>query len=338
MELVAAATMAPSMHNTQPWRFRFDPARPDDRPVRRPGAGAARWRFGWPRAAYCLRRRAVQPSPGRRRRRPPASGPADSRPGQRLLLATVRLSGPSQPQQQEIELHATIAERCTNRSPFGGRRLPPGVLAELAEAARIEGAVLHVPDRHEARRLLRLAQDAERGRLRRGFPNAEQPPAPGRCRPRDSGRGAAGRRIVPALRTGFRLASRSANTWSRSSRPPSPYPRSCSSWCLTRRLIGPGLLLGAAATTPSGPVNDIIVGARLCALALAFGSTSPHSRPWRSSAAHRARTGAGVRYHAGRLPPDGSFSDAVPGRFPPGWGLACAGHSLLGLVCFAADR
>ena len=25
-ELVAAATLAPSMHNTQPWRFRFDPA------------------------------------------------------------------------------------------------------------------------------------------------------------------------------------------------------------------------------------------------------------------------------------------------------------------------
>jgi hypothetical protein len=110
------------------------------------------------------------------------------------------------------ELHAAIAERCTNRSPFGGRRLPPGVLAELAEAARIEGAVLHVPDRQEARRLLRLAQDAERGRLRRGFPNAEQPPAPGRSRPRDRGRGAAGRRIVPALRAGFRLASPSANT------------------------------------------------------------------------------------------------------------------------------
>jgi hypothetical protein len=26
LELVAAATMAPSRHNSQPWRFRFDPA------------------------------------------------------------------------------------------------------------------------------------------------------------------------------------------------------------------------------------------------------------------------------------------------------------------------
>jgi hypothetical protein len=184
VELVAAATMAPRC-TTPAVAFPVRPGQPDDRPVRRPGAGAAGWRSGWPRAAYCLRRRAVQPSPGRRRRRPPASGPADSRPGQRLLLATVRLAGRSQPQQQEIELHAAIAERCTNRSPFSGRRPPPGVLAELAEAAQIEGAVLHVPDRQEARRLLRLAQDAECGPLRRGFPNAEQPPAHGRCRPRD---------------------------------------------------------------------------------------------------------------------------------------------------------
>ena len=26
VDLVAAATMAPSMHNTQPWRFRYEPA------------------------------------------------------------------------------------------------------------------------------------------------------------------------------------------------------------------------------------------------------------------------------------------------------------------------
>jgi hypothetical protein len=102
--------------------FPVRPGQPDDRPVRRPGAGAAGWRFGWPRAAYCLRRRAVQPSPGRRRGRPPASGPADSRPGQRLLLATVRLAGPSQPQQQEIELHAAIAERL----PTGARSVVAG--------------------------------------------------------------------------------------------------------------------------------------------------------------------------------------------------------------------
>ena len=42
-DLVAAATMAPSMHNTQPWRFRFTAGQPDDWPVRRPGTDAAVW-------------------------------------------------------------------------------------------------------------------------------------------------------------------------------------------------------------------------------------------------------------------------------------------------------
>ena len=43
--------------------------------------------------------------------------------------------------------------------------MPPGVLAELAEAARIEGAILHFPDHQEAIRLLGLARDAERALL-----------------------------------------------------------------------------------------------------------------------------------------------------------------------------
>jgi nitroreductase len=85
--------------------------------------------------------------------------------GQPLLIAAVRLAGPCQPQQQEIELYAAIAERRSNRSPFSPRPVPPGIRAELAEAAHIEGAVLHFPDRQEATRLLRLAQDAEQDLL-----------------------------------------------------------------------------------------------------------------------------------------------------------------------------
>ena len=41
----------------------------------------------------------------------------------------------------------------------------PGVLAELTEAARLEGAILHIPDHDEAVRLLHLAADAERDLL-----------------------------------------------------------------------------------------------------------------------------------------------------------------------------
>src|SRR6266496_1907976 len=43
----------------------------------------------------------------------------------------------------------------------------------------------------------------------------------------------------------------------------------------------------------------------------------------------RARTVAQPRPCRGRC--SLRHLDAVPGRFPPGWGLACAGHSLLGL-------
>ena len=74
-------------------------------------------------------------------------------------------AGPPVLPQQETELHAAITALRTNRSPFSRRPVPPGVAAELAEAARTEGAVLHFPDRQEASRLLRLSSDAGRDLL-----------------------------------------------------------------------------------------------------------------------------------------------------------------------------
>ena len=63
------------------------------------------------------------------------------------------------------ELHAAIWRRQTNREPFSNRPVPPGVRAELAEAACLEGAMLAFPDRDEAARVLRLAAEAERDLL-----------------------------------------------------------------------------------------------------------------------------------------------------------------------------
>ena len=83
-------------------------------------------------------------------------------PGQPLLLATVSLGGPHRPQPQDSDLHAAIARRHTNRRPFSGRPVPPGVLAELTEAARLEGAILHILDHDETVRVLKLAHEAER--------------------------------------------------------------------------------------------------------------------------------------------------------------------------------
>jgi hypothetical protein len=58
-----------------------------------------------------------------------------------------------------------MPRRQTNREPFSNRPVPPGVPADLAEAARLEGALLHFPDQRQTQRLLQLAADAERDQL-----------------------------------------------------------------------------------------------------------------------------------------------------------------------------
>jgi nitroreductase len=163
--LLRAAAAAPSMHNTQPWRFRVRPGRrtielladrarqlpysdPDARAVHI-ACGAALFNLrlaaavaGWQVAVQLL------PDPGRP-----------------LLLATVRLSGRYRASGAERDLHAAIHRRHTNRQPFSGQPVPPGVLAELADAAGLEGAILHILDHDEAGRMLDLAADAERALL-----------------------------------------------------------------------------------------------------------------------------------------------------------------------------
>jgi nitroreductase len=163
--LLSSATRAPSMLNTQPWRFRVlrdsqtielsaDPSRmlryadPDGRAVHIAcGAALLNLRLA---IAMAGRQPVVRLLPDA---------------GQPLLLAVVRLAGRHRPGDVESELHAAIAVRHTNRQPFSNRRVPQGVLAELAEAASLEGAVLHFPGHEETARLLHLASEAERDLL-----------------------------------------------------------------------------------------------------------------------------------------------------------------------------
>lgn len=164
-ELLRAASAAPSMHNTQPWRFQVgdggrvlelhaDPARqllysdPSGRAMHI-ACGAALFNL---RLAVAMAGRRpivlILPDPGRP-----------------LLLATVRLGAPHEADETERELHAVIEQRHTNRQPFSNQPVPPGVLAELTEAARAEGALLHILDHNETIRVLQLAADAERALL-----------------------------------------------------------------------------------------------------------------------------------------------------------------------------
>ena len=164
-ELVRAAVAAPSMHNTQPWRFRVavagatielhaDPARM--LPVGDPDGRAAHIACG----AALLNLRVAAAVAGLK----PAIRLLPD-PDQPLLLAVIRLAGRHQPTRWERELYAAIWRRQTNREPFSRRAVPAGVRAELTEAASPEGATLAFLDRGEADRVLRLATEAERDLL-----------------------------------------------------------------------------------------------------------------------------------------------------------------------------
>lgn len=161
--LLAAAVAAPSIHNTQPWRFRLDPANQvlevHSAPARRlpladPVHRAQYLSVG--AAVFNLRLAAVHEG-----WRPEVQLlPDPYRPG---LLATVRLTGPL-PADERLShpfLYDAIARRHTSRRPFTGRPVPEPIVAEMTAAAHAAGARLHVPAITGTRRLLHLVATAE---------------------------------------------------------------------------------------------------------------------------------------------------------------------------------
>jgi len=160
---ISAAVAAPSIYNTQPWRYRLDAetatlhvrAAPE-RGLREADSTGRALHLSVGAAVFNLRVAVAH------------SGfvpvtrllPAPEDPG---LLATVRASGAgSRPAtDHRTDLYEVIWRRHSSRLPFAGRPLPAHVGAELSEAAQTEGAVLTFPAPVETARLLRVTAEAE---------------------------------------------------------------------------------------------------------------------------------------------------------------------------------
>ncbi|MEV4611586.1 hypothetical protein AB0K43_03145 [Kitasatospora sp. NPDC049258] len=161
--LAAAASAAPSLHNSQPWRFAPMPDSPGIRvysdperavPLTDPDGRALHISVG--AALFNLR------VAGLRLGRDPEvrllPDPAEPR-----LAATVRLVGPA-PAAPPYgrDLFEAIRQRHSSRQPFANRDVPEAVLGELTTAALGEGAVLSALEEDAVRRVLALTADAER--------------------------------------------------------------------------------------------------------------------------------------------------------------------------------
>jgi hypothetical protein len=159
--LVTDATAAPSMHNAQPWRFRFlfnshlfevyadwERAMPQTDPTHRAlhlGCGAALFNLrvaaahaGWEPTVELL---------------PDPAFPE--------LLATLGLVRPACPDSGLAALYPAIHRRHTSRCPFEATQIPPTVQAALGKAATLEGARLAFPGDWHVQSLLELVHDAE---------------------------------------------------------------------------------------------------------------------------------------------------------------------------------
>ncbi|MFD0276502.1 Acg family FMN-binding oxidoreductase [Kitasatospora sp. NPDC127111] len=161
--LAAAGGAAPSLHNSQPWRFRpaadgrgievrADPTRAV--PLADPtgsalhiAAGAALFNLRVAAAARLGREPVVRLLPD---------------PDDPQLLAVLDLSAPARAAHPfGRDLDAAIAERHSSREPYTNRDVPEAVVGELVDAARAEGVTLAVLEEDGARRVLEITAEAE---------------------------------------------------------------------------------------------------------------------------------------------------------------------------------
>jgi nitroreductase len=159
--LVTAATAAPSLHNAQPWRFRYLSGsrtlelRPDlDRAMPRTDPDNRALHLGCGAALFNLRVATAH----RGLHADTHVLPEDSDPH---LFAAVHLLDSDRPDRELALLFRAIGRRHTSRHPFEDRAVPADVAEALGDAARREGAQLVFPDAWHVAALLDHVRDAE---------------------------------------------------------------------------------------------------------------------------------------------------------------------------------
>jgi nitroreductase len=162
-DCVRAATLAPSLHNSQPWRFRIgdgvvdvfaDPGRRLD--VLDPGGRELMISVGAAVFTLRLRLRAEGLLPA------PEYFPDPAQPD---LVARVAVSDAGPAPEQVLRLAAAIEHRHTNRQPFARAVIPADVVEGLIAAAAAEDATLSVASPVSRNAIIALSQVADR-RLR----------------------------------------------------------------------------------------------------------------------------------------------------------------------------
>ncbi|WP_314225051.1 Acg family FMN-binding oxidoreductase [Streptomyces zaehneri] len=162
-KLVAEATKAPSMHNAQPWRFRFVTGERRmllyadlERAMPRSDPGNRALYIGCGAALFNLRVAAAQADLV-------AETALSPDPQDPLLLASVRLVDTAGRVRDDdlVRLHPAIHQRHTSRHPFADTAIPHDVQAVLREAAAREGAELLFPGPWHTETVLDLVRDAE---------------------------------------------------------------------------------------------------------------------------------------------------------------------------------
>ena len=195
---VRAAIRAPSMHNSQPWRFRLRDGGIDVRVDRRrplPAAGhghlgdwAAHLACG--AAVFNLRLAlAAEGTPARVRLCPEPD-----------VVARLEPDTPAAASPAELDLLAAVPHRHSSRLPFFPEPVPGEVRWRLVQAARAEGAWLELVVGTAAVEGIGAAGTQRQPRAR------ARPPEPGRDRPLDPRRRRPGRGARPSRRAGRRAA------------------------------------------------------------------------------------------------------------------------------------